>query len=498
MRGRGVVFGLLVVLALAASGAVGTAHIQDLNLECVKPVYIIADDFNRDAYPDLAVACHSCNTVLVIPNVDGGMEPCKAFGGALSWTLDDSPVALASGYFIDPPVNPVNPPGWFFPFTSMFPNILVVTQYEPGLGRFSPLNANSAPAFLALQPGNVNKLDPLNQWFATLTHLTVGDFNNDGALDVAVLDGLTPQIGIYSGNRATPAAAVPPNGSVRGGPVFTQPIGANRAYFVATGDFDRDGLLDLVVAADGRLFFYRNTTNITAPGAAITFAPPAPTAANPTPTTDIVLGTKVVGIAVADFNRDGYLDLAAVDPEFGALSIVLNRGCWKFELLQRIKKDGEPVFVVPLDCDRNGLIDLAVAERATSRVEIVLNELICHETADGFKRPDPCDWTVPSPQYTAENIDHIQFFASHSYPVGPGPISLAVADFDLNGMPDIAVALSGGDGTTAPPPEVQIIYNPCCCRPCCEPSKPCEPPCCDQADSERGICPEKVGAAPKG
>ena len=491
MRGKSAVFGL-VVLVLAAPGLVGMAHIQDLNLECVTPVYIIADDFNRDAYPDLAVACHSCNSVLVIPNNGGEMEPCKAFDGSLAWRLDDSPVALASGHFIDSPVNPVNPPGWFFPFTSMFPNILVVTQYKPGLGRFCPLGANSAPAFLALQPGIVG-LTPLNQWFATLTHLTVGDFNNDGALDVAVLDGLTPQIGIYSGSRPTPAAAVPPNGSVNGGPVFTQPIEANRAYFVATGDFDRDGLLDLVAAADGRLFFYRNTTDVTTPGAAITFAPPAPTAANPTPTTDIVLGTKVVGIAIADFNRDGYPDLAAVDPEFGALSIVLNRGCWKFELLQRIKKDGEPVFVVPLDCDRNGLIDLAVAERATNRVEIVLNELICHETADGFERPDPSSWTVPPP----ENIDRIQFFASHSYSVGSRPISLAVADFDLNGIDDIAVALNGG-GASGTGPAVQIIYNPCCCRPCCEPSKPCEPPCCDQADSERGICPEKVGAAPKG
>jgi len=484
MQRRGVAYGLLVLPALATLGLVGMAHVQDLNLECVKPVYIIADDFNRDAYPDLAVACHSCNTVLIIPNIDGGIEPCKTFEGALTWTLDDSPVALASGFFID------QPQGASFPYQSMFPNILVVTQYKPGLGRLCPLTLNSAPAFLALRPGNLG-LAPLNQWFATLTHLTVGDFNNDGALDVAALDGLTPQIGIYSGNRAAPAAAVPPDDSVNDGPIFTQRIGANRAYFVAAGDFDRDGLLDLVVAADGQLFFYRNTTNITAPGAAITFAPPAPTAANPRPTTNIVLGTKILGIAVADFNRDGYLDLAAVDPEFGALSIILNRGCWKFELLQRIKKDGEPVFVVPLDCDRNGLIDLVVAERVTDRVEIVLNELICHETPDESRRPDPCDWTVPSPRYTAENIDRIQFFVSHSYSVGPGPISLAVADFDLNGMDDIAVALNGGS-SAGTGPAVQIIYNPCCC-PNCAGNKPC----CDPAETERGVCPEKVGAAPK-
>jgi len=243
----------------------------------------------------------------------------------------------------------------------------------------------------------------------------------------------------------------------------------------------------LAVAADGEILFYNNNYSHQT---GLTFSPPGATTANPSPTTNIVLGTKVVGIAVADFNRDGYLDLAAVDPEFGALSIILDRGCWKFELFTRIKKDSQPVFVVPLDCDRNGLIDLAVAEFATNRVEIVLNELICHEKADGFKRPDPCDWTVPPP----ENIDRIQFFRSHSYAVGAGPISLAVADFDLNGMPDIAVALNGADGTSTPgsTPEVQIIYNPCCCLNC-----ELKKPCCDPADSERDICPEKVGAAPK-
>ena len=418
------------LLSLAGIGAEQQPAIQSLQLKCVDPTYIVAGDLNGDAHADIAVACHSCNSVAIVRNLGLEAKPCASFGNAVYWDLRDSPVALAIGRFIDKPNNSL------FPYSSVFPGVVAVTQYLPGAGRISPLKKSSP--FLDFTNGAI-QLEALP--FVTLTHLVLADFNNDGALDIALLDGLTPKIGVYFGKRNPIGPVIPSNGSLRGDPAFNIELPGDRAYFMATADFDRDGLSDIAVAVDGKVLIYVNTVKSFVKAASV------------------VVGTKVTGLAVADFNRDGYSDIAAVDPEFGTLAIILNKGCGKFELFTRIKKDGAPTSIAVLDCNRDGLPDLAVAEREKNRVEIVLTELI---GTTHIERSDPCLRSV------GELADKVRFVKSHSITVGPEPISLAVADFDLNGMPDIAVALHGADGTTKgdSPPEVQVIYNPCCCQDC--------------------------------
>ena len=113
---------------------IGAQQIQPLVLDCVKPVYIVTTDFNRDSYPDLAVACHSCNSIVVLPNLGREARECAQFDESLSfnWELTDAPTALATGYFLD------SPSGQNFPYFTVFPNLLAVTQYQPGIVRFSP------------------------------------------------------------------------------------------------------------------------------------------------------------------------------------------------------------------------------------------------------------------------------------------------------------------------------------------------------------------------
>ena len=309
--------------------------------------------------------------------------------------------------------------------------------------------------------------------------MLVADLTNDGTPEVVVLDGLTPKVGVYLGNRnpLDPAAPGAPGGAgVEEGPDYELTLDAQRAYFLVAEDFDRDGFLDLAIAADGKIMFFRNNYWS---DQQLQFSPPA----GGTPV--VVVGTQVMGLAVADFNRDGYPDLAAVDPDFGALSILIHQGCWEFRLESRIKIEGEPVFVVPLDCDRNGLVDLAIAERATNQVTLVLNELT---DIGAISRPDGCQRTVPQP----EMADQVKLTVAFSFPVGPEPVGLAVEDYDQNGMADIAVVLAGG-GPPGTDPAVQVIYNPCCCLDCGS-----NVPCCVEADSELERCPEEVGGGPKG
>ncbi len=480
---------LVVVFAVLGAGVLLSAGIQDLSLDCVMPKYLVAEDLNRDGYPDLALACHSCNTVMLLPNLGNEMARSgQAFdaGQAVEWQFDDAPMALAVGDFLDAPIYvPECPPepcsddadearpeaGYYFPHYAPFPSVVVVTQFQPGLARISPISPE--PPMLDLVEGSID-IDRTGGAFATLTHVALADLTTNGAVDVVALDGVTPKIGIFLGSRDPIDPALEANSSYAGSPAYVIDLsGYQRAHFVAIADMDRDGRPDLVVAADGRILFFRN--QYTKAGG-LDFALKA----------EVTVGTQVRGLAVADFNRDGYLDVAAVDPEFGALSIVMNHGCWEFKLEQRLKMEGGPVAVIALDCDRTGLVDLAVAEKSADRVTLVMNNL---RGTEDFDRVDGCVWTThPEP----EIVNTVEFVVSHSFAVGRDPVSLVAEDFNKNGILDIAVALHGG-GTAGVGPAVQVIYNPCCCPDCEDPEPVCADPRC-----HRDICPELVDADPKG
>ncbi|MGC9075571.1 MAG: FG-GAP repeat domain-containing protein [Candidatus Bipolaricaulaceae bacterium] len=417
---------LVVGVVLAAAGQT----VQTLDPGGIQPVYLLASDLNRDGFPDLAVACHSSNSVAVFENT---RAPCGVFDGAVQWKLEDSPVALAAGFFLNS-VCPIAPQ--CFHYTSVFPNIVAVTQYQPGLVRFSPVEPKEP--FLKLVPGGPIGVAVLP--FTTLTHLVVADFDKDGATDVAVLDGISMKIGIYLGARAALYSPIPAQGSTAKPPDRLINLEGEQAYFLGAADFDRDGTLDLVVSVDGNLVFYPGTEGVP---------------------TKVKLGKKLVSFALADFNRDGYVDIAVVDPEFGALTVVFNRGCWQFERGPRLKFDGQPVAVVTGDFDRNGLVDLAVAEKEANRVSFVINELA---NLWEIKRPDPCTHTVPSP----EKVDYVGFKVVQVVGVGKNPVALVAEDFDMNGILDVAVAIFGEN-------KVQLIYNPCLC-PDCTGKIPCSSP----------------------
>lgn len=418
---------LLLAFGFGAVGAFAQA-LQPLDLGAIQPLSLVAADLNRDGFPDLAVACHSSNAVVVFENT---RAPGASFRERVQWTLEDAPVALAVGSFMDP-VCTAAPS--CFPYTSIFPNLVAITQYQPGLVRFTPVEAK-AP-FLKIVSGGPLKVNVLP--FTTLTHLVLGDFDNDGTTDVAVLDGISMKVGLYMGERAKLGPAVPAQSSAATPPAYSLDLEGRDPYFLGVGDFDRDGLLDLVVSVDGFLVFFRNETSAGKPKFVLQ--------------TQIKLGTKLKAFTIADFNRDGYADLAVVDPEFGALTVVVNRSCWKFERGQRIKFDGAPWAVVAADFDRNGLLDLVVAEKDAHRVTLLLNELT---DLGRIERSDPCTH-APCPP---EKVDGQSFRIAQTYAVGQSPVALAAEDFDRDGMMDLAVALFAEN-------KVQVFYNLALCRDC--------------------------------
>ncbi|MEN3010600.1 MAG: VCBS repeat-containing protein [Candidatus Bipolaricaulaceae bacterium] len=418
---------LVLALGIGAAGALGQT-LHSLELGAIQPVSLVAADLNRDAFPDLAVACHSSNAVVFFENTKRAGE---SFKDKVQWTLEDAPIALAVGSFLDPVCTAAST---CLPYTTAFPNLVAVTQYQPGLVRFTPVEAK-AP-FLKLVPGGPLKVGVLP--FTTLTHLVLGDFDNDGATDATVLDGISMKVGFYLGERTRLIPAVPAQGCAGNPPVYLLELTGRDSYFLGASDFDRDGLLDLVVSVDGFLVFFRNETS----EGKLKFTQKA----------EIKLGTKLKAFTIADFNRDGYADLAVVDPEFGALTVVVNRGCWKFERGQRLKFDGGPWAVAAADFDRNGLVDLVVAEKDANRVTLLINEL---SELGKVERPDPCA-QGPTPP---EKIDVQLFRMAQTLKVGQAPVALAAEDFDRDGMMDLAVALFAEN-------KVQVLYNLALCRDC--------------------------------
>ena len=304
---------LVVTLTLMGGvyGAFAGPMIQDLDWSCVSPTYAIAGDFNGDGWDDIAIACHSCDSIFVGLNPTG--TPCPvAWGDPKVFGLGDSPTALAWGLF----------GRGVGPYTK---KIVAVTQYRPGWSAFTVTSSASLSALNAV----------------TAIHVIVGDFNGDGSLDVAVLDPLGLKVTF-------------PTGGIADIDLSDQNPGA--PAFMAAGDFDRDADLDLVISSSTSLLFYENDG-----------------CGGFTRRLNIRVGLSLRGIAVGDFDGDADEDLAVVDPKFGALAIIRNDGCWNFTISAKIKMDKGPVFVLAFDCDRDGDLDLAVAEYDGDSVSMALN-----------------------------------------------------------------------------------------------------------------------------
>jgi hypothetical protein len=314
------------------------------------------------------------------------------------------------------------------------------------------------------------------QQFAPPVYYTVGikgaepgqmvtaDFNHDGKLDLAVVDVSTRNVAVLLGN---------------GDGTFQPPqhIALPFPICLATADLNGDGNADLVVVGDGPSAYvtvllgngngtFSSKTRFLADAypIAVTIADlngdghPDLAIANSnndqtangyvsiytgkgdgtfTAGAHYFAGKHPWGVSAGDLNGDGHIDLVVADDNNtggnNTLYILLNNGDGTFHLKGYYQTGLESLFTTIADLNHDGKPDLVVASAFNQGIEVLMGN------GDGtFKAPVP---------YSTDSF-------------GAAPDATVVADFNMDGIPDIAVALyegpvllflGNGDGTFQPP-----------------------------------------------
>jgi hypothetical protein len=276
--------------------------------------------------------------------------------------------------------------------------------------------------------------------------LVVGDFNGDGILDLAVANSTAGTVSILLGNG---------NGTFQGKHDFSTGTGTQNPVWLAVGDFNGDGNLDLAVANETG-----NAISILLGNGEGSFTlKSSPTTASP------------ASVAVGDFNGDGFLDLVVSNSTANTVSILLGNGDGTFQagtVLTNIKSD--PHCVAVADYNGDGILDLAIANETSNTT------LLAFGNGDGtFKLPLTVysTGTGPAVEVAADlNGDgYLDLLTSNlstqstfsyllndgdgtfqfhiNYGTGDSPLGLTVGDFNNDGMLDIAVAASTENTTGA-------------------------------------------------
>jgi hypothetical protein len=239
--------------------------------------------------------------------------------------------------------------------------------------------------------------------------MMAGDINEDGRPDIVVASYTDSTLSVRLGTG---------DGTLQ--PRVTYPLVGN-PVLVALGDFDGDGHLDLATHVAGNIVVLPGNGNGT-------FRPQVLTA----------YGSQPGAWAVGDFNGDGKADLAAVGGGSTPSDVILfvGRGDGSFQL-GHVGTSGTWGSIVTADVNRDGRLDLVTGGGYTNPTASV------HlGNGDGtFRTPVPFD-------------------------VGDTPVSIAVADLDADGKPDVMVGNRGsqdvsvlpgkGDGTFPMLPTLDI------------------------------------------
>jgi phospholipase C len=338
------------------------------------PRWVTAADFNNDQTLDLAVANFNDNTVTVYTGNGNGTFTLKS-----TLPTGAGPISLVAADF--------NGDGIL--------DLAVANQTLNDIWTFSGNGdgtfVSKGEAFQTVQP----------------TWIAAADFNQDGAIDLAIANNVDPTVSIWPGL-----------GDGTFYPTASPPVGRPNPIAVAIADFDP---LATTPAPFGVPDFAElNSKDKPQPTVSYglglgnatftwTFVDPPPPPHWPT------TGRGPTSMVAADFNGDGFVDLAVTNRTDATVSILLNQGDANFIASPTLTTAVGPQFIVAGDFNGDSKVDLATINQATNSVSIFLGN------GNG------------------------SFQAKNDFQTGASPAAAAVGDFNNDGFLDLAVANSNSN-----------------------------------------------------
>ncbi|CAF3084775.1 unnamed protein product [Rotaria sp. Silwood2] len=328
---------------------------------------IVIGDFNRDKILDVAVANTGNDSVVVLRGSDNGTFVSQE---TYSTGIGSTPVFLLVDDFNND-------------------NELDLITVNNGTNNIAIFLRYSIKAFS-------NQTMYSTGYLTVPISLALGDFNNDGLLDIAVANsrGSNVGVGIFLGYN---------NGSFGAQTMFSMGS-VSYPLSIAVGDFNNDSLLDIVVADYGTnnidIFLgYGNGTFISQK------------------TISTGIGSSPSAIAIGDFNNDDLLDIAVTHASTSNLGIYLGYGNWTFvgQTVYSVGHGTSFFSVAVSDFNNDTMLDIVVSNYLDDTITI-----LCGYGNGSFDKM-------------------LTYFIGY----GSRPTSLALGDFNNDNILDIAFSNAG-------------------------------------------------------